>query len=306
MDTFDTGIRLRAFQFLDEQCKRHGDVLPRKVLAEGFESGGHRIHLIGPEGIFKPAVLPKMPISITTVPIVEGKPRPYEDELSDEGVIRYRYRGTNPNHPDNVGLRLAMERGIPLIYFFGIRPSRYMPVWPVYIVGDDPRSLTFTVQVGERRNILASVTGRDRGETSVARAYRTITVQHRLHQQSFRERVIEAYRQSCAICRLHHTELLEAAHILPDGHPKGEPWVSNGLSLCKLHHGAFDSYILGVRPDLVIEIRKDVLDESDGPMLMHGLQECHNARLAVVPIANRLKPNKDFLEERYELFRKAG
>ncbi|MGB7622474.1 MAG: HNH endonuclease signature motif containing protein, partial [Terriglobia bacterium] len=113
-------------------------------------------------------------------------------------------------------------------------------------------------------------------------------------------------RQSCAVCRLHHTELLEAAHILPDGHPKGEPWVSNGLSLCKLHHAAFDKYILGVRPDLVIEIRKDVLDESDGPMLMHGLQECHNARLAVVPIAKPLKPNKDFLEERYELFRKAG
>ena len=138
------------------------------------------------------------------------------------------------------------------------------------------------------------------------RAYRTITVQQRLHQQSSRDRVIEAYRQSCAVCRLHHTELLEAAHILPDGHPKGEPWVSNGLSLCKLHHGAFDSYILGVRPDLVIEIRKDVLDESDGAMLIHSLQECHHARLAVVPVANRLKPNKEFLEERYEVFRKAG
>jgi putative restriction endonuclease len=306
MDTLDTGIRLKAFEFLDEQSKLHGDVLPRTVLAKGFELGGHQIHLIGPEGIFKPAVLREIPISITTVPIVEGRPRPYEDKLGADGVIRYRYRGTNPNHPDNVGLRLAMERRIPLIYFYGITRGMYAPVRPVYIVGDDPRSLTFTVQVGEKSNILASVTGRDRGESIVSRAYRTITVQQRLHQQSFRDRVIEAYRQSCAVCRLHHTELLEAAHILPDGHPKGEPWVSNGLSLCKLHHGAFDSYILGVRPDLVIEIRKDVLDESDGPMLMHGLQECHNARLAVVPIANRLRPNKDFLEERYELFRKAG
>lgn len=69
---------------------------------------------------------------------------------------------------------------------------------------------------------------------------------------------------------------------------------------------AFDSHILGVRPDLVIEIRKDVLDESDRPMLMHGLQQCHNQRLAVIPTANRLKPNKDFLEERYEMFREAG
>jgi hypothetical protein len=35
-------------------------------------------------------------------------------------------------------------------------------------------------------------------------------------------------------------ELLDAAHILPDGHPKGEPVVPNGLALCKLHHAAFD------------------------------------------------------------------
>ncbi|MBZ5555183.1 MAG: hypothetical protein LAO21_20920 [Acidobacteriia bacterium] len=35
MDTLDTGIRLKAFQFLDEQSKLHGDLLPRKVLADG-------------------------------------------------------------------------------------------------------------------------------------------------------------------------------------------------------------------------------------------------------------------------------
>jgi hypothetical protein len=46
--------------------------------------------------------------------------------------------------------------------------------------------------------------------------------------------------------------------------------------------------------------------KSDGPMLMHGLQECHHAHLAVVPTSNRLKPNKNFLEERYEMFRQAG
>ena len=127
-----------------------------------------------------------------------------------------------------------------------------------------------------------------------------------MHQQSFRYRVIQAYRQCCAVCRLRHPRLLDAAHILPDGHPKGEPWVSNGLSLCKIHHAAFDADILGIRPDLVVEIRKDVLEQEDGPMLTHGLQECHNQRLLVVPLPERLKPRRDFLEERYELFRKAG
>jgi len=138
------------------------------------------------------------------------------------------------------------------------------------------------------------------------RVYVTVAMQRRLHQQGFRFRVLEAYRQCCAICRLRHAELLDASHILPDGHPKGEPWVSNGLALCKLHHAAFDAYILGVLADLVVEIRKDILDEKDGPLLVHGLQDCHNQRLLVLPGAPRLRPRREFLEERYELFRKAG
>ena len=88
----------------------------------------------------------------------------------------------------------------------------------------------------------------------------------RMHQREFRQRVRRAYREQCAICRLRHEELLDAAHILPDGHPRGEPVVPNGLALCKPHHAAFDRHVLGVRPDLTVELRPDVLREPDGPM----------------------------------------
>jgi putative restriction endonuclease len=101
-------------------------------------------------------------------------------------------------------------------------------------------------------------------------------------------------------------DLLDAAHILPDGHPQGEPITSNGLALCKLHHAAFDRNIVGIRPDRVIEIRHDVLNEIDGPMLRHGLQDLHGAPLLVVPRAERDRPNADFLSERYQLFRAAS
>jgi putative restriction endonuclease len=127
----------------------------------------------------------------------------------------------------------------------------------------------------------------------------------RLHQQSFRARVLVAYRDRCAVCRLRHRELLDAAHILPDGHPEGRPVVPNGLSLCTLHHAAFDRYVLGVTPDLGIEIRGDVLEEEDGPMLQHGLQGFHGAKL-IIPTASHLQPNRIFLATRYELFRKAS
>ena len=40
---------------------------------------------MGPQGIFKPAVVPEVPLSITTVPVVEGRDRPYEDEVGADG-----------------------------------------------------------------------------------------------------------------------------------------------------------------------------------------------------------------------------
>ncbi len=111
----DSRIRVRAFQLLREQTDLHGDeVLPRDVLAKGFEFDGQRVPLIAPPGIFKPAVLPELPLSITTVPVVEGEDRPYDDGVGPDGFLRYRYRGTDPMHRDNQGLRLAMQRGVPL------------------------------------------------------------------------------------------------------------------------------------------------------------------------------------------------
>ncbi len=51
----------------------HGEVFPRNLLAEGFRFEGVRVPLIAPQGIFKPAILPEMPLSITTVPEVAGR-----------------------------------------------------------------------------------------------------------------------------------------------------------------------------------------------------------------------------------------
>ena len=300
----DSQVRLRAFSFLAEQTQRHGEVLPRDNLAAGFEFEGHRVPLIGPQGIFKPAILPEMPLSITTVPVVEGRDRPYDDELGPEGLLRYRYRGTNPNHRDNVGLRLTMQRRIPIIYLYGIVPGQYMPVWPVYIASDDPATLTFSVAVEELRILV----GPDPVVDSLReprRAYLTVQTQRRLHQQSFRERVLRAYQEQCAVCGLRRRELLGAAHILPDGHPLGEPVVSNGLALCALHHTAFDRHVLGIRPDLTVELSAGLLRAADGPMLRHGLHGFHGARI-IVPTTPRLRPNPDFLAERYEMFRSAS
>ena len=303
-DVLDHRVRLRAFDFLDEQSAVHGEVLPWSVLNRGFDIDGRRVPLLGPQGIFKPALLPEVPLSIATAPVVEDRPRPYEDGIDQHGLLIYRYRGSDPQHRDNVGLRLAMQRQIPLIYLFGVTKGQYMAEYPVYIVGDDPSDLSFRVAFDDRRAARVDEVLPDR-MAEARRSYVTALTLRRLHQQTFRQRVLRAYQERCSICRLKHVELLDAAHILPDNHPRGEPVVPNGLALCKLHHAAFDGHLLGIRHDLVVEVRPDILLESDGPMLLHGLQEAANVRI-LVPRAEVLRPNQGFLEERYALFKKAG
>lgn len=265
---------------------------------------GEVVPLIGASGIWKPKVLQFIPISITTAPITPGRPAPYNDGIDEDGRLIYRYRGHDPFHRDNVGLREALKQAIPLIYFFGIEKGEYLPTWPVYIVGDDPGGLAFRVSIDDPL-ILAE----DRADLStevheIRRQYVTAVTVRRLHQHQFRARVLRAYRNRCAVCRLRHAELLDAAHILPDSDPRGESVVENGMALCKIHHAAFDRHILGIRPDLFVEIRSDILQEIDGPMLRYGLQEMNGAKL-YLPSSDLLKPGRSFVEARYEQFKRA-
>jgi putative restriction endonuclease len=302
----DAEVRLHAFRFLETQLRTYPNAVPWAVLLRGFDFDGRRVPLVSQQGIFRPAVC-RLPLSIRTAPVVEGKARPYDDEIGQGGLLQYRYRGTDRAHHENEGLRILMRERVPLVYLFGVAEGRYVPEWPVFVVGDDPATLTFHIAVGSRPESLSgplSLADLDL-ETDAARRYATRAVLVRLHQQSFRTRVLRAYREQCAICRLRHDELLEAAHILPDGHPRGAPIVPNGLALCTLHHAAFDRSVLGVRPDLRVQIRLDVLEEEDGPLLQHGLQAFHGARVEV-PKPEALRPRRDFLEERYEVFKRAG
>jgi putative restriction endonuclease len=300
----DMEVRLAAFGFLNALRGPRLAPLRYSDLVAGFEFEGQRVPLLGPQGIFKPRVLREMPLSVQTAPEKAGKPRPYDDRPEDDGLWRYRYRGQDPSHPDNVGLRRAMDRHRPLIYFVGLVPGLYEAAYPVYVVRDNPTVLTFLLQVDDAQSIVVSSENVAEDESSWKRRYLTTTVQRRLHQASFRERVLRAYQTHCAVCRLRRNALLDAAHILPDHHPKGDPVVANGLALCKLHHAAFDCNVLGVRPDYKVEIREEILREIDGPMLEHGLQAAHGVQIRV-PRSIADRPDPERLAVKYEEFKRA-
>ena len=298
----DSQIRLEAFSWLTEQSEFYDDLIPYTILSQGFSFQDMHITLVGPKGIWKPKMM-QYPISIITTD--DNK---YDDDIKSEFLV-YKYRGTNPIHPDNAGLRDMMAKGIPLIYFLNIFKGKYMAVWPVFIINDNPDQLSFTVALEDEKVLKKEIDKYSAFDEDMGayyrRSYLTTQVKYRLHQKSFRERVLYAYRNQCTLCRLKHHELLDAAHIIGDKEEFGDPIISNGLSLCKIHHAAFDKNILGISPDYEITVRTDILNEIDGPMLKYGLQSLNKQKI-ILPHKTADWPDKARLEIRYEKFLKAG
>ncbi|UJP09389.1 HNH endonuclease [Microbacterium sp. KUDC0406] len=133
------------------------------------------------------------------------------------------------------------------------------------------------------------------------RRYAERLVRSRLHQPLFRARVLRAYDSSCAICSLRHAELLDAAHIVPDSDQYGVAEVTNGLALCKIHHASYDRNLLGITPDYEVRIDRQLLDEVDGPMLRHGLQDMHG-RVLTLPKREKDWPSRERLATKFEAF----
>ncbi|UJH70012.1 HNH endonuclease [Ornithinimicrobium sp. INDO-MA30-4] len=295
MSIIEGQLRQAAMAYLNTRPTPHVDY---HWLRE-FMFNGEQIPLMDMQrGIRKPAKLSGA-LSIRTTYTKPGAAPPYMDNTGSDGFQRYKYRGTDPSHPENKALRRAFEDALPIIWFVGVAPGRYEPIYPVYVVGDDPSQLEFTLALDETQRLLMAP-GFVMDEAQ--RAYAMRETKQRLHQRVFRSQVLLAYTTKCAICRLKHPELLDAAHILPDSHPNGLPIVPNGLTLCKIHHAAFDNKIIGVRPDYSLHVRPDVLEEVDGWMLKGGIQGVHNTSLAVIPTVRKARPSVDRLEERYAEF----
>jgi putative restriction endonuclease len=255
-------------------------------------------------GIWKPRQA-RVALTIVTAPPKPGKKPPYDDQVASEtGWFLYRYQGTDQEYWTNVAVRNAMIERRPLIYLYGIAPNLYDPIFPCYVVEDHPEELGFHVAA----DAVAVHVGPDVSDhlqlTAPRREYATSAVKVRLHQRRFRQLVLSAYRVQCSVCRLRHEELLDAAHILEDRDERGRPEVPNGLSLCKIHHAAYDANILGVDPDYLVHVRRDVLEEHDGPMLRHGLQKMEGHRI-LLPRAAPNRPKPEYLEERFSRFRAA-
>ncbi len=307
----DWQIRLAAMNALRGIPESAGGIVTRAQMSAGFEFEGERVPFGNTQvGIWRPAILKNAPgaaLSITTAAIKKGVTPRYDDDIGSDGWFEYRYQGTDPSHWHNRAVRAAFQSRRPLIYFYGgVTPGLYQPLFPAYIVADDPPHLTFSVAIDAvGLGVQSLVSG---GSPELLKEYATRSVKQRLHQHRFRELVLAAYQRKCTVCTLGTNDrllrLLDAAHILADHDVRGLPEVPNGLSLCKIHHSAYDLNILGITPDYRVQIREDILADVDGPMLQHGIKEMDGREIRL-PRRPLLRPNRDYLAERFAQFKAA-
>ncbi|NEW46469.1 hypothetical protein GV794_10570 [Nocardia cyriacigeorgica] len=96
--------------------------------------------------------------------------------------------------------------------------------------------------------------------------------------------------------------MLEAAPIVPDAHEHGIADIPNGLSLCRIHHTAYDRNLIGVFSDMKIHVGEEIMSAAnEGPILELGLQQLDKADLQL-PIARKFYPSEQRLAARFEQF----
>lgn len=292
----DEHLRSACFASLDVLSAQFGEDVPyRDGLDRGFPYGGRRVPFLSPQkGIFR-AAAQQGPAALS---INTSANSPYDDEVVPEGFF-YAYRAGSIDQPDNRALRSARLSRDPIVYFVATRPGWYRPIYPAYVTDDDPvarRVLVtpgrMTGEVEEPEPVLV--------EDPVERKYAVRETRVRLHQARFRGRVLVAYSNLCAICRLKESRLLDAAHIAGDLEDRGEPVIANGLSLCSIHHRAFDQDLVGVSPEYTVHVSKRLLDDEDGPML--ELLKAFHQQPIVVPARPAWRPDRDRLTARFARF----
>ena len=245
-------------------------------------------------------------LSIRTVFPRQGGRVWYDDQreahrqiYAGDETIEYAFMGTDPNSTDNRWLREAMEEQIPVIYFLGTSPGRYQPIIPTFIVGWHPGSLRAQLAFGAIVGASAEAVPPDAPE----RRYALREVKARLHQASFRDTVLAAYGGRCAISHLPEPRLLDAAHIVVDANEQlGQPIISNGLPLTKLHHAAFDANLIGIDPEFRIHVSDRLLEIHDGPFLELGLKQIDGTQIGM-PRRLEDRPDRDRLALRFEQFK---
>jgi putative restriction endonuclease len=130
------------------------------------------------------------------------------------------------------------------------------------------------------------------GEFDTSEGVLTITHARQKRDPNFRRKVYDAYNNKCAMCGI-GLELIEAAHIVPHSHELGTDEIDNGISLCALHHTAYDRSLIYFDDKLEILINESKMEYLEKVGLDSGIRKFEKLAFDKIqlPDNHTLRPN---------------
>lgn len=293
----DEAIRAACFASLDVLQATWGPDIPYPALAQGFNFQGTKVPFLNRAyGIYRAAGVQRGPAALSVNSSFSQNR--YQDEETPDGIL-YRYQDGPVDNHFNRALSEAHTLDVPLVYFLGTRRNWYRPEYPTFVEVDSPDTRTVLLTFGKMRGPYDEREAAHADDV-IEKRYMVRQVKQRLHQIQFRGVVLPAYSDRCAICRLKELSLLDAAHITADTAEGGDAVVTNGLSLCSIHHRAFDQNLVGISPDYQVRVARRLLEEDDGPML--DLLKGFDQQPLGLPSRRAHYPDRERLAARFEGF----
>ena len=117
-----------------------------------------------------------------------------------------------------------------------------------------------------------------------------------IRSAGFRQAIMGLYNYTCAVCELRIVTMdgesaTDAAHIIPFSLSQNDD-VRNGISLCKLHHWAFDKGLISLSETYQVIVSVLMSDQRPTEDRLTELRD----RSILLPEHNQLYPAQDALE----------
>jgi putative restriction endonuclease len=136
------------------------------------------------------------------------------------------------------------------------------------------------------------------GVSAKPRAHALRVTKVALRDIRFRRNVLAAYGHECAMCAL-QLRLVEAAHIVPVGHPSGTDETCNGVALCSLHHSAYDAGLIAFDENYNVLISDAKFAELAAAQRDGGAKAFKDGlrKTLRVPKASEVQPKPDYVKK---------
>lgn len=205
-------------------------------------------------------------------------------QIREQALRKAYIKGIAPWEKDNQEIAIAFRLDFIVEYIRNLES--------LHSFGESEQDLDVLEEVTENPDEVneAEISG-----VTIERQTAVISVKKKIRNNSFKSRVLTSYSNCCAFCGV-QLKLIDAAHIVPVQHD-GTDETSNGISLCALHHRAYDRNLVTFNSEYQIICSEKQFDNLREIGLDGGAEEFVNDLRAVIYLPPTIsdRPHVDYI-----------